>query len=420
MEKFKEVYQALYNSSGSRDEMKSVEDKVSDLLKTQNNITEVNKLSADVVKESVCMMKTKKMDVSGGFSSDCFLHAPDALFSLLSVVFRCWLFHGKITQSILVCAFVPLLKSSLKDPTSSESYRAIAGSSLVLQIFERCILRLWGDCLQSDSLQFGFKKGCGTNTATWLVQEVLQHYLHKGSKPIAVVLDCTKAFDLARFDCLFGRLIEKVPAVVVRVLYFSYKEQLAWVKWGRSNVSSSFSISNGTRQGSVASPTFWAIYLDTLFVDLRLRGVGCHVGGVFMGVVGYADDLLLLAPNRQAAQLMLKTCEEYASKYNIRFSTHEEPKKSKSKCLYVVGPRSSGVPAPAPLMLCGKPLPWVDRCDHLGHIITTDGTSVKDCQEKRATFIDNSVKTREMFRFAHPIEKITAVTKHCSDFYGSC
>ena len=105
---------------------------------------------------------------------------------------------------------------------------------------------MWGNKLHSDTLQFGFKRGCGTSSATWLVQEVLQHYLQEGSKPIAVVLDCSKAFDLAKFDILFERLLtdRKMPAIVVRVLAYSYQEQLAWVRWGRSCTSATFSISN--------------------------------------------------------------------------------------------------------------------------------------------------------------------------------
>ena len=43
----------------------------------------------------------------------------------------------------------------------------------------------------------------------------------------------------------------------------------------------------------------------------------------------------------------------------------------------------------------------------------------QDCREKRAAFIDASVKVREMFSFAHPMEIISAVEKHCSAFYGS-
>ena len=43
----------------------------------------------------------------------------------------------------------------------------------------------------------------------------------------------------------------------------------------------------------------------------------------------------------------------------------------------------------------------------------------QDCLEKRAAFIDESVKIREMFNFAHPLEVITAVEKYCCSFYSS-
>jgi hypothetical protein len=83
-----------------------------------------------------------------------------------------------------------------------------------------------------------------------------------------------------------------------------YEEQYAWVRWGNAR-SARFPIVNGTRQGSIASPTFWSVYMDPLLKQLRNLGVGCHVGNVFMGVVAYADDLVLLAPNRAAAVQML-------------------------------------------------------------------------------------------------------------------
>ena len=416
---FADIFSTLYNSSGSEDEMVELQNRVRGLVQAEDSAMEVVKMSAAVVKQAATSLKPHKMDVSQGFSSDALLHGPDLLFDLLALVFRSWLHHGTVTKSVLACAIIPLVKGS-KNPALSGSYRAIAGSSLLLKLFERCILLLWGDRLQSDSLQFGFKRRCSTGQATWLVQEVLQQYLRQGSKPVAVVLDCTKAFDLAKYDILFGRLLERgMPAIVVRVLAHSYQEQVAWVRWGRACCSDTFGIANGTRQGSVASPAFWCVYLDPLFAELRAAGVGCHVGGVFVGVVGYADDLLLLAPSRNAAQLMLRTCEVFTKENNIQFSTHQDPKLSKSKALYVVGPRGGALPRPEPLLLCGRPLPWVERAEHLGHAIHQDGTMAQDCREKRAQLVDSSVKTRETFSFAHPAEQILAVAKYCSAAYGS-
>ena len=112
--------------------------------------------------------------------------------------------------------------------------------------------------------------------------------------PIAVVLDCSKAFDLAKFSILFERLLtdRHVPAIAVRVLAFSYQEQLAWVRLGRGCTSSTFRLRNGTRQGSVASPVFWSVYLDPLFLQLRKDGIGCHMAGLVMEAVGYTDDVI--------------------------------------------------------------------------------------------------------------------------------
>ena len=74
---------------------------------------------------------------------------------------------------------------------------------------------------------------------------------------------------------------------------------------------------------------------------------------------------------------------------------------------------------PAPLLLCGRPLPWVVRADHLGHTLSEDGTSTQDCREKQAQFIDSSVKVKESFSFTHPADQITAVEKYCTSAYRS-
>ena len=84
----------------------------------------------------------------------------------------------------------------------------------------------------------------------------------------------------------------------------------------------------------------------------------------------------------------------------------------------MVGPQGPKT-KPAPLILRGQPLPWVSRAEHLGHTLCEDGTSAQDCREKRAQFIDSSVKIRESFDFAHPAEKIMTVDKYCSAAYGS-
>ena len=39
-------------------------------------------------------------------------------------------------------------------------------------------------------------------------------------------------------------------------------------------------------------------YMDELLEELRKLGEGCHIGNVFFGAAGFADDIILLAPSR--------------------------------------------------------------------------------------------------------------------------
>ena len=166
-----------------------------------------------------------------------------------------------MTLSLLACAFLPLVKGR-KDPAKTSSYRAIAGSSLLLKLFDKTVLAIWGHFLSSDSLQFGYKVGTSTTHCSWMVMEVAGHFLRRGSPCLVTWLDCSKAFDMCRFSTLFQKLVTAgVPPIVIRVLAFVYEEQFAWVKWDQAR-SEQFRIMNGTRQGSVLSPSLWALYMD--------------------------------------------------------------------------------------------------------------------------------------------------------------
>ena len=160
---------------------------------------------------------------------------------------------------------------------------------------------------------------------------------------------------MCRFSTLFKKLIDRdLPPIVIRSLAYVYEEQVGCVKWD-GNRSSEFRIANGTRQGSVLSPALFSVYLDDLLKELRRLALGCHVGGVWVGAAGYADDLILLAPSRTAMKKMLLICEQYAEEHNLTFSTDPEPAKSKSKCLFLCGYKKAEYPLP--LQLCGQDLP---------------------------------------------------------------
>ena len=58
------------------------------------------------------------------------------------------------------------------------------------------------------------------------------------------------------------------------------------------------------------------------------------MGDNFLGALGYADDIVLIAPSRSAMRKLLAICDGYASDYDIIFNA------DKSKFIGFVSPKS--------------------------------------------------------------------------------
>ena len=115
--------------------------------------------------------------------------------------------------------------------------------------------------------------------------------------------------------------------------------------------------------------------------------------------------------------VMLKEAELWAADFNVTFSTNPDPKKSKSKLIFMCG-INKRLAKPADISLCGRALPWVASTTHLGHEIHESGKMTYDAQVKRAQYIGKSVEVRESFGFASPPEVLTALNIYCTSYYG--
>jgi len=78
-----------------------------------------------------------------------------------------------------------------------------------------------------------------------------------------------------------------------------------------------FGVMNGVKQGGVLSPILFCVYIDDLLKSLAEANVGCYIGSCFVGVLAYADDLVLLAPTATAMRRMLHICEEFANTFSV-------------------------------------------------------------------------------------------------------
>ena len=163
---FKDIYADLYNSVDNKQN-------IVDLLSTVNdeiNYThayDVNKLTPEIVKEATNHLKNGKTHPTHMFSSDCVKNAPDLFFQLLSIVIKSFLIHGHITVYLLLATLVPIIKNKFSSTSTSKNYRSIAISSLIPKILDWIILKLFGQRLGLDDLQY--QQASSTTMCTWIV-----------------------------------------------------------------------------------------------------------------------------------------------------------------------------------------------------------------------------------------------------------
>ena len=304
-------------------------------------------VSECIVSESLGLDKSD----GTGLSSNHFFVAASVLAAPLSDLFTAVLRHGYMPSAVHNCILVPIPKPH-KDPTVSDSYRPIALAPILSKVLEKCILLRYRSCFITSDLQFGFKRGFSTELCSGIIKNVITKYLHNGTNVFGCFLDASKAFDRVNHSLLFDMLLKRnIPTAILRLLLSWYKEQTLSVRWNLS-YSEPFNVTNGVRQGGVLSPILFTVYLDELHMLLRLSnlGIGCHFGNHFVGGVGYADDVALLAPSPSAMRGLLRECETFASEFGLIFNA------SKTQLIYFRRLRTRSFPPCGVFEFVGHPL----------------------------------------------------------------
>ena len=372
-------------------------------------------VSPDVVYKAILCIKSNSNDVNFCFKSNAIQAAADILYKHLTVLFQGFLIHGYVPKELISCSLKPIIKDKMGDKFSSENYRAIGSSSLFLKILDWVIFNLFEVNLKPADLQFGFQKKNSTTMCSWTVIETINYFNNRNSPVFSCFLDLSKAFDLVDFAKLFNKLKNKIGKVFIRLLAFIYVFQTCCVDWAGTK-SNSFKVSNGIRQGAVLSPTLFSIYINDLFEVLSASGFGCYINNLFYGLIGYADDLVILSPDLQGLQNMLNITKSFLENLGLKISINQvNPGKSKTKCM-VFGRKND----PATFVkLNDFNLPWCDSYKHLGHILSKNGSLEQDADWKRRIFIGTFFELKQELKSQHPKVFMNLVMVYMSHFYGS-
>jgi exonuclease III len=228
---------------------------------------------------------------------------------------------------------IPLLKQDSKHSGKKiEDYRGITISPVISKVFEHALLKFAGSFLTSEKTQIGFKKSHGCTHAIYIVRKTIEYFSLNSSTVNVCALDISKAFDKVNHVKLFLKLMDRnIPVKFILLLQCWYSKSAISVRWG-SAMSDFVVLSAGVRQGGVLSPALFGIFVDGLLTKLRKSGLGCHIKGLCLNSIMYADDLILLSISVTQMQQMIDLCSNMLDDCDLQLNN------DKSVCLRI-GPR---------------------------------------------------------------------------------
>ena len=237
---------------------------------------------------------------------------------VLAVVNEIWQ-EGTYPSEWKVSKIIPLLKPN-KDKQQIKSYRPIALTSCLGKLAERMINRRLVWRLHKDHIlhptQCGFRPRSGTVDALLKITEKCHQGLFEKKYSVLVFLDLEGAFDKVWWEGLITKAASiGIAGNMLQALRNFLSDRFIQVQVG-DEISRKFSISAGTPQGSVISPTIFNI----MMYDLPLTIIDpCHA-------VTYADDGTLEITHSdlnyivQVLNRILAAIDQWALKWKLSLS----------------------------------------------------------------------------------------------------
>ena len=320
--------------------------------------------------------------------------------------------HGHLPDRLMDTCLIWQIKDKKGNISDKDNYRPIAITCASSKILELVILEQFGQYFETNSNQFGFKKGHATDMCVFVMKEVINFYGSLSSPVYSCMLDSSKAFDRVNHFHLFSKLLKRnMPKLLIRLLYVWYRTQTFVVKWNNI-LSKPFNVINGVRQGGVLSPKLFNVFIEDLSNLLCAQKIGCYMNNTCVNHLNYADDAVLLAPTPFALQKLIDICDKFACVNDMMYNV------KKSFCLAFV-PKMYGKLHLPYLHLGNAPLQWVSENKYLGVCISSSCKDDADINRQiQAIYARGNVIVRNFSKCSDNV-KIELFKTYCCNMYVS-
>ena len=290
--------------------------------------------TVEEVLDNIKSLKNNKSEGVDFIKNEYIKNCPLSVVELIVKLFNLILRTGHVPHDWSIGLIVPIYKKkgTQFDPNN---YRGITLLSCLGKLFSLCInvrlTKFASDRHIIGEEQAAFREGYSTMDHAFVLNELINIYLHKKKRLYCCFIDYQKAFDQINRSALWGKIIENgINGKILRVVYNMYESAKSCVKQ-QTMISGLFACNMGVRQGENLSPLLFALFLNDFEISLSRKYNGLPTLQQLSSILGsddieffinmytllYADDTLVMAESPEELQLALDEVGCYCHKWGL-------------------------------------------------------------------------------------------------------
>ena len=315
-------------------------------------------------------IQTLKTNKSPGYDQiiNEFLKFNTPLFNKALVKIFNAIFHsGHFPTGWSIGEIVPIHKKG--DLNNAENYRGITLLSCLGKLFTSILnnrLKEWSENNDIiNQFQYGFRTQRSTVDAIYILQGIIDIFIHTSKPMYASFVDLKKAFDNTHQKALWYKMhVNNISTKVVNIIKDMYSKMKLCVKNVRrftqcnqaghdsitgvfqndvfqnvlqndvlqndvpQNYECFFTSKNGVFQGESLSPFLFSIFLNDIDNYMKLqKQTGIDLQDLFITMILFADDMVILSESIKGLQVGLDRLEEYCDSWGVTVNS------DKTKCI---------------------------------------------------------------------------------------
>ena len=294
----------------------------------RKNADELNeRISREEVEKCVKRQKNGKAAGPDGLPYEMYKNGGEVVIDRMTELFNQVWEEERVPRMWNECRVTLLHKGGFKSKNELKNYRPIALLNTVGKVFSAVLNERLCKWIERSGVlgeeQNGFRVNRRAEDNMFVVNEMIEKKRKDGGKLYLGFLDIEKAYDRVNREML-GKVLGKIglSAKITNIVRSMYVDTRA--KYRLGDIETDWVKSErGVRQGCILSPTLFSLYTEELAARMRRMNAGIRVGNDRIGVLLYADDVVVMSESADELQSLLDVLDGYGKDFGVRFSSEK-------------------------------------------------------------------------------------------------